>query len=296
MGSWRAGVWAASCVAGMALVFGDPGAVAQQRVVAAMPAAAAMPCGGAEMARGGAGDALDGGNFQISDGRIVHLAGIEVPMASASGKAFAGPGGAAATAALSRLISGAQVVLRQADTRSDRYGRVVAYAEAVRGGDRRSVEVDLVAAGLGRVADDAGSGACAAALLGAETAARDAKIGLWANPYYDPLRADDPASIVSERGRFALIEGDVVSVHESGATLYLNFGRRWTRDFAVTIRKRNERRFAAAGLDLKALAGRPVRVRGWVEARAASGGEGAYWRAPWIEATYPAQIQLADHD
>src|SRR5579863_781991 len=112
MGSWRAGVWAASCVAGMALVFGDPGAVAQQRVVAAMPAAAAMPCGGAELARGGAGDALDGGNFQISDGSIVHLAGIEVPMASGIGKAFAGPGGMAATAELSGLISGAQVVLR----------------------------------------------------------------------------------------------------------------------------------------------------------------------------------------
>lgn len=280
----------------MALIFGDPGAGAQQRVAAAISAAPAMPCGGAEMARGNASDALDGGNFQISDGRTVHLAGIEVPMASAAGKTFAGPDGPAATAALSRLISGAQVVLRQAEAKPDRYGRVVAYAETMRGDDRRSVEADLIAAGLARVADDAGSGACAAALLGAESAAREAKIGLWANPYYDPLRASDPASIVAERGRFALIEGDVVSVHESGATLYVNFGRRWSRDFAVTIRKRNERRFAAAGFDLKALAGRPVRVRGWVEARAAAGQGGAYWRAPWIEATYPAQIQLADHD
>lgn len=295
MGSWRGRIVAASCAAGMAFVTGDPDAAAQQRTVAAMSVAQALPCGGAEIARGGAGIALDGGNFQFGDGRTIHLAGIEVPM-SAVARTFEGPGGAAAKAELSRITAGAQVVLRQAAVKPDRYGRVVAYAETVRGEAWRSVEADLTAAGLARVADDVGSRACAAVLLSAETAARKAKIGLWADPYYDPLRADDPARIVAERGRFALVEGDVVSVHESGATLYLNFGRRWSRDFAITIRKRNKTRFAAAGIDLKALAGRPVQVRGWIEARAAAGGGGAYWRAPWIEATYPAQIQLADHD
>jgi endonuclease YncB( thermonuclease family) len=295
MGSWRGGVLAAFCAAGMALVSGLVGAAAQQTAVA-MPAAPAIPCGGAEIARGRAGNVLDGGNFQLVDGTVVHLAGIEVPMSAAGGAAFAAPGSAAVDAELTRLVSGAQVVLRQAEARPDRYGRVVAYAEAVSDTDRRSIEAGLIAAGLARVSGDVASRACSMALLSAETAARDAKIGLWANPYYDPLRADDPAGIVAERGRFALVKGDVVSVHESGATLYLNFGRRWSRDFAVTIRKRNERRFAAAGFDLKALAKRPVQVRGWIEARAATGGGGASWRAPWIEATYPAQIQLADHD
>lgn len=295
MGSWG-GILAASCAAGVALVFGYPGAAAQQRIAAALPAAQAMPCGGAEIARSSARNALDGGNFQFGDGRIVHLAGIEMPMRAAAGTGFAAPGGVAATAELSNILSGAQIVLRQADANPDRYGRVVAFAETVRGMVRGSVEAQLLAAGYARVDGDVGNQACAAALLHAEAAARKTKIGLWANPYYDPLRADDPASIVAERGRFALVEGDVVSVHESGATLYLNFGRRWSRDFTVTVRKRNERRFAAAGFDLKALAGRPLRVRGWIEARAASGGGGAFWRAPWIEAAYPAQVQLAGQD
>lgn len=295
MGSLRGGILAASCAAGVALVFGYSGAPAQQRT-AALPAAKAMPCGGAEIARGRARDALDGGNFQFGDGRMVHLAGIEMPLRAAAGTAFAAPGGAAATAELSKLLSGAQIVLRLADANPDRYGRVVAFAETLSGAVRSSVEVELLATGYARVGVDTGNRACAAALLHAEAAARKTKIGLWANPYYDPLRADDPASIVAERGRFALIEGDVVSVHESGATLYLNFGRRWSRDFSVTVRKRNERRFAAAGFDLKALAGRAVEVRGWIEARAAAGGEGATWRAPWIEATYPAQVQLAGPD
>ncbi len=61
----------------------------------------------------------------------------------------------------------------------------------------------------------------------------------------------------------------------------MNFGRRWSEDFTVTILKRNERSFKAAGLDLKGLAGRRVRVRGWIEAA----------RRPWIEAAHPEQIE-----
>lgn len=294
MGSWRIGALAAACAAGIALVFDHPGAAAQQRIAAAMAAAQTLPCGGPEIARG-TGNVLDGGNFIFSDGRVVHLAGIEVPLLAA-GSSFAAPGGAAAKAALSRLLVGAQVVARQAETKPDRYGRIVAYAETVRDTARHSVEADLIAAGFARVSGAGGSRDCVAGLLRTETAARKAKIGLWADSYYDPLRADVPDGIVAERGRFALVEGNVVTVHESGAILYLNFGRRWSRDFSVTIRKRNERRFAAAGVDLKALAGRPVEVRGWIEARAATGAGDAYWRAPWIEAAYPAQVQLADHD
>jgi hypothetical protein len=42
----------------------------------------------------------------------------------------------------------------------------------------------------------------------------------------------------------------------------------------------------AAGLDFRSLAGRRIRVRGWIEAR---GGERA-----WIEAERPEQIETAD--
>jgi hypothetical protein len=69
-----------------------------------------------------------------------------------------------------------------------------------------------------------------------------------------------PADVLAERGRFALVEGKVVSVRESGATIYVNFGRRWTEDFTATILKRNERSFT--GLEPKRLAGRRVLVRG----------------------------------
>jgi hypothetical protein len=64
-----------------------------------------------------------------------------------------------------------------------------------------------------------------------------------------------------------VVEGKVLSVRQAGATTYLNFGRNWTRDFAVTISRRMMPAFEAAGLLPKSLENRRIRVRGFVEAR-----------------------------
>ena len=100
------------------------------------------------------------------------------------------------------------------------------------------------------------------------------------------LNAESPKDALARRGRFALVEGKVASVRENGPTIYVDFGRRRIGDITVTILKRNERSFAAAGLDWRGLAGRRIRVRGWIEAR---GEERA-----WIEAERPEQIEMAD--
>ena len=84
---------------------------------------------------------------------------------------------------------------------------------------------------MARVAARAGSRACDIELLSRENAARQARLGLWADPYYDLLSADSPDDVLAEQGHFALVEGKVVSVRESGATIYVNFGRRWTDGF-----------------------------------------------------------------
>ena len=121
-----------------------------------------------------------------------------------------------------------------------------------------------------------GDPACARALLAEEQAARAAKLGLWGEPVYVISKAEDPAEVLKQRGRFALVEGTVLSVRESGGTIYVNFGRRWSEDFTVTIAKRNERAFSAAGLEPKTLA-RPARARARMDRRAGRplGGGGA---------------------
>lgn len=79
--------------------------------------------------------------------------------------------------------------------------------------------------------------------------------------------AADPDALLTRIGQFALVEGRVASVREAGATLYLNFGGRWTNGFAVTISRRIVGSFEAAAIGLKTLDGRRIRVRGWVERR-----------------------------
>jgi hypothetical protein len=109
--------------------------------------------------------------------------------------------------------------------------------------------------------------------------------GFWADPNFAPLPAENSVRLKGERGRFTLVEGKVLSVRESSGTLYLNFGRHWTRDFSFVVPRRLERAFATAGFALKRLAGRHVQVRGFIEQRL----------GPIIEADEPAQIELIDN-
>jgi endonuclease YncB( thermonuclease family) len=208
---------------------------------------------------------LDGRTLLLADGREVRLAGIEVTPESKS--------------ALESYIVGRDIVLKGKAT--DRYGRLLAYAYS---GTGPSAQAHLLSQGLARVAARVGDQGCAAELLAAERAARTARLGTWAESHYLPQKAGNPAEILGERGRFALVEGRVLSVRESGGVIYVNFGRRWSEDFTVTVLKRSERAFSAAGVELKKLAGRNVRIRGYIEER---GG-------PWIEATRPEQIEIQE--
>jgi hypothetical protein len=91
-------------------------------------------------------------------------------------------------------------------------------------------------------------------------------MGTWAEPAAIK-NAESPGDILAGIGRFTVVEGKVLSVRRAGATTYLNFGRNWTRDFAVTISRRMMPAFEAAGLLPKSLENRRIRVRGFVEAR-----------------------------
>jgi hypothetical protein len=122
---------------------------------------------------------------------------------------------------------------------------------------------------------------CASALAAAEAAARQAKRGTWADSAVIK-NAESADDILAGIGRFMVVEGKVLSVRQAGATTYLNFGRNWTRGFAVTISRRMITAFETAGIVPKSLENRKIRVRGWVEAR---GG-------PRIEALRVGQIEL----
>jgi endonuclease YncB( thermonuclease family) len=243
-------------------------------------------CGTEPLPEGRVTRIVDGRSFVLDDGREVRLASLDVPPATS-------PTGQAAEAALTALLAGETVSLRGATAVPDRYGRALAYATVAHQGQRRSaahisvthisVANAMLAKGHARVGADVGDGACAGELLSQEQGARIGKMGLWGDPEYAILWAGNLAGLVAGRGRFAVVEGKVLSVRDSGGTIYVNFGRRWSQALTVTISKRQERIFAGAGREPRALENRYVRVRGWVEIR----------NGPRIEASRPEQIELA---
>ncbi len=146
----------------------------------------------------------------------------------------------------------------------------------------RSLQHELVEQGHARLAARIESQACLGELRARERDARRASLGLWADPHYSVQSAEKPADITARRGRFSVVEGEVVSVRESRGTTYINFGRRWSESFAAVILKRNASALLAAGLDPKRLKGRRVEVRGFVELRS----------GPRIEVARPEQIAV----
>jgi endonuclease YncB( thermonuclease family) len=233
---------------------------------------------------------VDGRSFALEDGREVRLAGIETPPPPNPGPGDSGPGAAsAAKAALESLVLGRTVNLRQRQPVNDRYGRIVALISLPEGTEASpetaepSIAHALIGRGFARVGANLDDSACTTELLSRERVARTQRLGLWGEPDYAIMSADNGAELVGQEGRFAVVEGKVASVRESGGLIYMNFGRRWSQALTVTILKRHERSFAAAGLQPDRLANLRLRVRGFIEERS----------GPRIEATRPEQIEIA---
>ena len=150
---------------------------------------------------------------------------------------------------------------------------------------QQSIQEMLVAQGQARVSARIGDKACADILLGPERVAREPRVAVSGPTPISPLCGRKHLDrIAGARGQFALVEGKVLSVRESGATIYLNFGRRWTRDFTVTILKRHRREFAAAGIDRKS----------WRAVRSACAAGSSSAEVPVIDAVAPEQIELVE--
>lgn len=229
--------------------------------------AAQAACGGDVQGGGRVAAVTDARNFRLEDGREVSIVGLELP-AKMPDPRF-----------LRDLILGREVTLQGPFDAPDRYGRQQAFV-FVDGSDV-SVQSELLSRGLAFASGNIGDKICAAELAAAENGARKARQGLWSDPAAIK-NAESTPDILAEIGRFTLVEGKVVSARLAGATFYINFGKHWIRDFAVTISRRMMPSFEAAGLKLTALDNKRIRVRGWVERH---GG-------PRIEAFSPGQIEL----
>ena len=210
--------------------------------------ASASPCQFDAQGEGRVAAIVDARSVRLDDGRDIRLTGIE-PTATTK-------------QALTSLLIGRDVTLRSADDTPDRYGRQPALMFVAE--SDTSVQAMLLAQGDALVSAEIADKDCAAALMSSEAEARRQKKGNWADPSAIK-NAESPDDILAGIGRFMVVEGKVLSVRQAGAVTYLNFGRNWTRGFAATISRRTLPAFESAGMTLKSLENRRIRVRGWVE-------------------------------
>lgn len=232
-------------------------------------AAADVPCALATGESLGVARVVDGETLLLDDGREVRLVGALAPKPDVLSVALDSWPTARETArALEALVAGRTVTLRYEGRRRDRYGRVLAQAFAVTpGADPTWIQEHLIRAGHARAYALPGNAGCIRALIAAEERARVERRGLWAHPSYGVGAASDADALLKLAGRFALVEGRVAQVTHAQRTTYLNFGADWRRDFTASIAGSVVARRDGGAAQLSAMAGKTVRVRGWIERR-----------------------------
>lgn len=248
----------------------------------AMPAGAAeLPClaGPGESVR--VAEVVAAGELRLEDGRLIRLAQILIK-SPADGDSAAAVARAAHRAVSDAVASaGGQLDLRVLSARPDRYGRIAAQVEAP-GAANGWLQGRLIDLGLAQVSALLDDPACIGDLLRREAAARSGRRGLWSTEIGTIWHAGRPGALAARTGRFAIVEGRVVSVGERPRRTYLNFGSNWAEDFTVLIDAGDVPRLEAGGLVAGELVGQWVRVRGWILDD----------RGPAIQVTHPGQLEV----
>ena len=183
---------------------------------------------------------------------------------------------------LQSRLPGQQVRLEYDGQRRDRYDRALAQAYLVEDGEW--LQAALVASGQARVLSHKSNRGAATALLEREASAREAGLGLWADTG-NRVRDTHPDALAQDIGSVQLVEGRVEEVTRlrSGRT-YINFGLDYRTDFTVVVEAVDEAEFEQTGRPLANLAGRRIRVRGWLEAE----------NGPMMRIDHPERIEWLD--
>ena len=220
---------------------------------------------------------IDGDTVILDDGREVRLIGLQAPKLALGREGFVEwPLAEEARRALAELTLGRSVSLAYGGRTVDRHGRELAHL--IRD-DGLWVQGAMLLAGMARVYSFADTRTGVGEMLNLERDARAADRGIWDHPFYAVRSALETPGYIDT---FQLVEATVRAADDVRGRVFLNFGEDWRSDFTVTVARGDVSLFDSAGLDLLALAGHRIRVRGWITER----------NGPMIEATHPEQIEV----
>lgn len=209
--------------------------------------------------------------LKLDDGRVIRLAGLELPESDWRKRA---------SAFLAEHVKGRLVTPYRLPPgeygRVDRHGHEL--AQLVINDGHIWIQQKILEEGLARVRALRRSAYASRALYAFEQTARRNASGIWADPRFGIRTA---ATVHDHMYGEEIVEDTVMDAKEVRGRVYLNFGADWKTDFTVTISKGDMRRFRAAGLDPLSWAGEMIRVRGWIKS----------YNGPMIEATHPEQVE-----
>lgn len=244
-------------------------------------------CALSEPERGTVVEIVDGETLRLADGSTVRLVGAKAPRPPTGTAEAVWRYSQETRDTLEALTMGKTVSLRFGGRRTDRHGYLMAQVFVDDDGSSPVwVQGELISQGLARVYSLSDNAACTGDLLVLEDEARAAGRGIWASGFYGVRDAGAVDRMRRLSGTYQIVEGRVLEVADVRDWIFLNFDEDWREDFTVVIEKSDAKALAEAGLDLPSLAGKPVRVRGWLE-----------WRyGPSIKATHPEQIEVLEED
>lgn len=213
--------------------------------------------------------------IRLNDNRIIQLTGINIPDLTPYDS---GDIAVAVQEQLEKLLNGKKAILYQTTKtdkgRSNRMGYQLAHIEtsAAQPADGENVQNlwiqgFLLMNGLVRARPNPRNPEMAAQMYALEQIARAKKIGLWDPEKYPAYQILPTGSTEIPRNSFAIVEGTVKSAAQIKNTTYLNFGNNWRDDFTIGIESAVRRQILKEkpDMNLQALGGKNIRVRGWVE-------------------------------
>lgn len=199
---------------------------------------------------------VDGDTLILVDGRHVRLIGMNAPEIGKDGAADE-PLAQAARTELERLVRGHDIILLPGRETHDHYGRLLAHVELP---DGRNVQELLLRAGMGAAVAIPPNLTHQAEYQLAERRARSADLGIWQDPYYQPVAAE---RVGPEHRGFRFVTGRVQKVWRSQRYVHVEIGPRL--DVLVPLQD-----LGFFNTVPEALAGRRVVARGWLSSHRGS--------------------------
>lgn len=214
---------------------------------------------------------IDGDTLKLADGRRVRLLGIDTPEVAHHGQAGE-PLGEQARRFLKKQIEGKRVHLRYDLQRRDHYQRLLAHLFLENG---ENINAKLLERGLAHALFKWPNLKNAEHYYTLESEARRQGSGVWALPSYQVRPMQNLGAL---RNRFMRLRGQVAQLIHQRRYTYLLFGDK----LRVAVKRTRLELFRQAGIDLDALAGRWVTLRGWLGQRRGT---------PYLELQHPFQLE-----